>query len=199
MNLKNTRGFTLIELLVVIVIIGILATLGIQTFTGAQAKARDTQRISNVQALESAVEQYYQQYGEYPSGTPSTSAVAAGATAVNNWATLATELKPYLSTMPTDPKNGQGTGMEQFVYTYHVWNSASGISNQVYLISAHMESDANYQKHNLGTAGAKAGRIGAGSISLGATGLQMSGIAAATCNDADSCSGAAATNLNSGS
>lgn len=41
-NLK--KGFTLIELLVVIVIIGILATIGVATFQGYFAKARDTER-----------------------------------------------------------------------------------------------------------------------------------------------------------
>jgi prepilin-type N-terminal cleavage/methylation domain-containing protein len=48
MKLKNfglkKGGFTLIELLVVIVIIGILATIGIASFNGYFAKARDTER-----------------------------------------------------------------------------------------------------------------------------------------------------------
>ena len=38
--MKSTKGFTLVELLIVIVIIGILASLAIQKFTGATDKAK---------------------------------------------------------------------------------------------------------------------------------------------------------------
>ena len=42
------KGFTLIELLVVIVIIGILATISVATFSGYFAQARDTERQAAV-------------------------------------------------------------------------------------------------------------------------------------------------------
>ena len=38
--MKRTKGFTLIELLVVVAIIGILAAVGVNTFTGFQKKAK---------------------------------------------------------------------------------------------------------------------------------------------------------------
>ena len=41
------RGFTLIELLVVVAIIGILAAVGVTTFTGFQEKAKRSAAISN--------------------------------------------------------------------------------------------------------------------------------------------------------
>jgi general secretion pathway protein G len=60
------RGFTLIELLVVITIIGILATGATTVFTSQIQKARDTTRITSVNALKGAVEQVYQDTSEYP-------------------------------------------------------------------------------------------------------------------------------------
>jgi general secretion pathway protein G len=65
-SLKKQKGFTLVELLIVIIIIGILATLVIVTFTGVQAKARDSKRQTDLNALDSHVEAFYAQYGFYP-------------------------------------------------------------------------------------------------------------------------------------
>lgn len=48
MQTSKQKGFTLIELLVVIVIIGILATISVATFSGYFAKARDSERQSNI-------------------------------------------------------------------------------------------------------------------------------------------------------
>lgn len=45
------KGFTLIELLVVIVIIGILATISVATFSGYFAKARDAERQAAVRNI----------------------------------------------------------------------------------------------------------------------------------------------------
>jgi prepilin-type N-terminal cleavage/methylation domain-containing protein len=63
---KRQSGFTIVELLIVIVVIGILATLVIVTFTGIQQKARDSQRQTDVSAIASQVEAFYAQYGYYP-------------------------------------------------------------------------------------------------------------------------------------
>lgn len=66
-SLKKQRGFTLVELLIVIIIIGILATLVIVTFTGVQAKARDSQRETDLGALDSHLETFFADKGYYPS------------------------------------------------------------------------------------------------------------------------------------
>ena len=66
-SLKNkSKGFTIVELLIVIVVIGILATLVIVTFSGIQQKARNSQRETDINALTSHVEAYYAQTGNYP-------------------------------------------------------------------------------------------------------------------------------------
>lgn len=67
-SLKNkSKGFTIVELLIVIVVIGILATLVIVTFTGIQQKARDSQRQTDINAIDSHLEAYFASNGNYPS------------------------------------------------------------------------------------------------------------------------------------
>lgn len=63
---KKQKGFTIVELLIVIVVIGILATLVIITFTGIQQKARNTKRQTDVNAINSHLEAFYAQNAYYP-------------------------------------------------------------------------------------------------------------------------------------
>lgn len=66
-SLKNkSKGFTIVELLIVIVVIAILATLVIVTFTGIQQRARDSQRQTDINAVDSHLEAYYAEHGDYP-------------------------------------------------------------------------------------------------------------------------------------
>ena len=73
-SLKNKKGFTIVELLIVIVVIGILATLVIVTFTGIQQKARNSQRQTDINAVASHVEAFYAQHGFYPTAADITNA-----------------------------------------------------------------------------------------------------------------------------
>lgn len=63
---KAKKGFTIIELLIVIAIIAILAGLVLNNFQGAQAKARDTQRVTDVNNIHSKLEEYHNENGFYP-------------------------------------------------------------------------------------------------------------------------------------
>jgi type II secretion system protein G len=65
-NLKN-RGFTLIELLVTIAIIGILSSFLLANFVGVRQRARDGVRKSDLRQIQSALELYRADQGEYPS------------------------------------------------------------------------------------------------------------------------------------
>ncbi len=67
---KNYRGFTLIELLVVIAIIGILASVILASLNSARSRARDAKRISDMQQIETALELYYNNHGDYPPSSP---------------------------------------------------------------------------------------------------------------------------------
>src|SRR4051812_15151276 len=66
---KRQSGFTIVELLIVIVVIGILAALVITTYSGIQAKARNSKRQTDVQAVQTQLEAYFAQNGHYPSLT----------------------------------------------------------------------------------------------------------------------------------
>ena len=65
------KGFTIIELLIVIAIIAILAGLVLNNFQGAQAKARDTQRMNRINALHTKLEEFYNEASGYPSSAAS--------------------------------------------------------------------------------------------------------------------------------
>jgi len=66
LKLKSQKGFTIVELLIVIVVIGILAALVLNTFAGVQKRARDTERQTDVTALATQLEVYYNDKGGYP-------------------------------------------------------------------------------------------------------------------------------------
>ncbi len=59
-SLKNPSGFSLVELLVVISIIAILAVMGFVAYSGISARARDTRRIGEIDAIAKAMEKNYQ-------------------------------------------------------------------------------------------------------------------------------------------
>lgn len=63
---QRQSGFTIVELLIVIVIIGILATLVIVTFSGVQQRARDSERKTDINAVAGQLEAVYAKLGAYP-------------------------------------------------------------------------------------------------------------------------------------
>ena len=64
--LKNKKGFTLIELLVVIAIIGLLSTLAVVALNNARQKARDAKRVADMKQIQTALEIYNTEAGNYP-------------------------------------------------------------------------------------------------------------------------------------
>lgn len=64
---NNSSGFTIIEILVVLVIIGILSTLVVSTYSGVQVKNRNKDRQANIDTLQGQLEIYYAKYSKYPS------------------------------------------------------------------------------------------------------------------------------------
>lgn len=65
-RLVGKKGFTLIELLIVISIIGLLSTLAVTALSNARTKARDTQRITDIKQIQTALALYYEKNGKYP-------------------------------------------------------------------------------------------------------------------------------------
>lgn len=102
MGKTNTRyGFTIVELLIVIVVIGILAAITIVAYNGIQGRARDTQRVQNMQSIVKALELYKTTNGVYPSAVGT--ANAAG-WEVSHDGTTATNFLSALVTSNTVPK-----------------------------------------------------------------------------------------------
>lgn len=63
---RRAHGFTLVELLVVIAIIAVLAGAGFAAGNAAIQKAKRTTSLATVTALESAVSNFYTEYGAMP-------------------------------------------------------------------------------------------------------------------------------------
>jgi prepilin-type N-terminal cleavage/methylation domain-containing protein len=84
-NGTNLRGFTIVELLIVIVVIGILAALVLNAFSGVQAKARDVQRDSNMKAVATQLEAFFNGNGQggYPNTYANNTTAGTGASNVN--------------------------------------------------------------------------------------------------------------------
>lgn len=56
---KKLLGFTLIELMVTVVIMMVIAAAGMATYAQAQIRARNTERLGDMKAVQSAFEQYF--------------------------------------------------------------------------------------------------------------------------------------------
>lgn len=96
MTKDTSRGFTIVELLIVIVVIGILAAITIVAYNGLQQRARDSERTTEVRAVQKAIEMYYIDEGKYPS--------AGTDNAGYNLSSIKSLLVPkYLNDLPTDP------------------------------------------------------------------------------------------------
>jgi len=132
--MSNKKGFTLIELLVVMGILGILMAVTILVINPAQylARARDTQRINDLQAVNSAIATFMANGGSLVSTGTTTAVVTssglgtglATTTTVNTiratdntgWVKGIILSGSGLSTLPIDPSNG--TANTTYGYAY---------------------------------------------------------------------------------
>jgi general secretion pathway protein G len=107
MKIKKTNGFTLIEILVVMVIIGVLTSIAIASFTGTQKKSRDAQRKSDLRQIGISLESYYNDKKIYPLGIGG-KIYGCGAAGICSWGGSWTDVKGtvYMVKLPADPTSG---------------------------------------------------------------------------------------------
>ena len=131
---RKEKGFTLVELLVVIAIIGVLATLVLLQLGTARARARDTKRITDVNQIRTAIEQYFEDNnGKYPTV-----------------ATWETDVRPYLTKVPVDPLDATkhyGYATDTTRSKYMVWTTLEQTA-------AALNGDADIPGQTLGWSGA---------------------------------------------
>ena len=103
---QKQLGFTIVELLIVIVVIAILAAISIAVYNGIQQRARDTQRVSDVNSIMKSLEAYkIVNDGVYPIAT-STSGTGSYELSTETSGTFMEYLTPtYFSKAPVDPTN----------------------------------------------------------------------------------------------
>lgn len=116
------RGFTLIELMVVITLIAILSTIALFGIGKVQASARDVKRSSTMNGIQTALERYYADNQQYPTG---------GFQAMVG--TLVTG--GYLASVPKDPAGNCTTACAQsggtwqpcgtIVYPQYIYDSSA--------------------------------------------------------------------------
>lgn len=141
MQKNKYSGFTIVELLIVVVVIGVLAALVLNSFSSAQARARDTSRITKLNAIKKAIEGYYAENGRYPEIQDAKMVETSCGSQTENWGhcdrakQLADMLAPYISIEPTSLSQAtQGN------YYYH-YTSQSSDNFQTYGVMVYLEGN----------------------------------------------------------
>ncbi|MFZ5559663.1 MAG: type II secretion system protein [Patescibacteria group bacterium] len=132
---KQERGFTLVELLVVVAIIGLLVGMLVISIKGIKAKARDTQRVADINSYATALGLYHNDYNTYPiydgyiTRTDSLSTALINAEIMNN--------------PPLDPLNQDSVGCGSLSGYHYYYRSTDG---RDYYLGYCLETDSIHGK-----------------------------------------------------
>jgi len=102
---SNQDGFTLIEIMVVILILGLLATIVVQSLRGATDKAKQTKAQADIAEIKTGLDRYYLDNGSYPTTDQGLQALVAAPTGGKIPANY--ETGGYLQGIPKDPWGNQ--------------------------------------------------------------------------------------------
>lgn len=130
----NNGGFTLVELLIAISLIGILTgvLLAVINPRGIQAKARDSQRISDLAKVKVALESYFSDNRAYPVRT--------------SWVLVDADI-PLVSALVSDyinvlPKDPMQSGTDCNTVGWRNYFYKSDVTGSQYVLVANMEKSA---------------------------------------------------------
>ncbi|MGH7905075.1 MAG: type II secretion system major pseudopilin GspG [Candidatus Binataceae bacterium] len=98
---RRQEGFTLIEIMVVILILGLLATIVVQSLRGATDRAKRTKAQADISELKTALDRYYLDNGSYPTSDQGLQALVSAPTDGNIPANY--EEGGYVERLPRDP------------------------------------------------------------------------------------------------
>jgi len=126
------KGFTFIEILVTVTIIAMLIAIAVISYGSIQKRSRDARRKSDIEQLRSALEMYRADFGYYPDGPSSF-------TALKSDSDLTTALSSYTTTIPSDPK-------DDVTYPYQIiMTSSRGTPSHYYgyCLAAYTEAEGS--------------------------------------------------------
>lgn len=152
---KTKSGFTVIELLVTIAIIGVLSSIILVALNRPRADARDARRKADFNEIRKALEFYYDDFGSYPTHSPSLALFHCDSSLGNiscsappnsgNWATNIEGLYNladfgYISVLSKDPVNNSNN---HYVYevcsngqAYILGTALEGSGGNMYIVSS---------------------------------------------------------------
>lgn len=110
---QKKQGFTLVELLVVISIIGLLVAVLVANFMGARDRAKDSQKIQDLNAIKSAMRLYYNDHQSYPNLAVGTSEVLTSVSGIG----LSLSVGNYIKNIGTSAIYSVGNSGDTFTLT----------------------------------------------------------------------------------
>jgi general secretion pathway protein G len=146
---RSQAGFTLIELLVVISIISLLSSVIMAGLNNAKMKARDAQRIADLEQIRLALELFFDDNGYYPQADCGwdCNGYRYGYNS-SSWDLLAADLAPYIAKLPKDPINSHcvpwSVSVDCFSYTYG--NVGRYLYEPTYDLTARLEDTSHPER-----------------------------------------------------
>jgi type IV pilus assembly protein PilA len=105
-------GFTLVEFMVVIAIIGLLSSVILTTLNRGRVKARDVKRVTDVQAIVTALQLFYSEHRRFPCHEVDSSYSSANFLGI-------LEDEGLISEVPIDPINTYAGLLYYYYLSYH--------------------------------------------------------------------------------
>lgn len=146
------KGFTLLELLVVIAVIGILSSVVMTSLGDSKVKARDAVRLRDMDNLKTALNLYYETYGDFPFSLADNYSAPLGDPAngrIDEWSTAA---HPFISGLvssgimpaikdPVNKYNYQSNLGLMYIYSYRQSRCVPCPGNPKAVVRFYLERD----------------------------------------------------------